>query len=887
MMQLLARLRSLWRGVRGRSDVEAEMNEEFAVHVEMRAADLERSGHSHADALRQARSEFGSPARYKEEARASRGLRRIDEFRFSWLDFKLGFRMLVRYPGLTIVGSLAMALAIAVGAAAFEIVTQLVWPKLPFPQGDRIVSLFSWDAAANRKEPRLSYDLNTWRRDLKLVQDLGAYRTMRRNLITDQGTGAPVLVAEISASAFRVTSTSAMLGRELIGADERAGAPPVVVVGYDVWQTLFSGDSSLIGRSVRLDNMPATIVGVMPKGFAFPALHGVWIPLRLAAVQHEPGAGPAISIFGRLAPGVRLAEAQAELAVIGQRTSADFPNTHEHLRPHVMGWAQDRSPVQCSTVSWTNCLSLVRAGLYTSNLVFIVFLLLICANVALLMFARAAARESEIVMRSALGASRGRIVTQLVAEALVLGAVAAVIGIAMAGVALKVVLRLIALEGEVPFWWHASLSLPSIVYAGVLTILGATVVGALPALKVTRGLGTQLRQVAAGAGGLQFGGIWTVVIVAQIALSVFLTGLAVYSVQLTARIASFDLRLPAHEYLSVRLAMADSIPSNIMQELKHRLLSDPAVTDVTFAGVLPGGYHEALTVEVDGETVETTSGHRAQTVSVDADFFETVAAPVLAGRGFQSGEFENDRNVVVVNEAFVQRVLGDRNAIGRRVRFLVSRTATNTWGPWHEIIGVVRQVGMTANPEQTTAGVYFPLRPGAASVHMAVHLRSRPESYAARLRSIALATEPTLRLDQVRRLDGIKDQEVRWYSIVTRATFGACALVLMLSLAGIYSIMSFTVSRRTREIGIRVALGADRRQLVGSILARSLAKVGSGIVIGVALFVFAAGGIKSLKVGLIVLAFTIVMTGVCILACIVPARRALAVQPTEALRAES
>lgn len=887
--ELLARVGSLWRGVRRRPDVEAEMSEEFRLHIELRAADLVRSGLSPHAALLRARREFGSTARYKDEARASRGLRSVDELRFSWLDFKLGFRMLARYPGLTVVGGLAMAVAIAIGAAAFEAITQIVRPTLPFPDGDRIVAIRNWDMAANRVQPSRVHDFAAWREQLGLVRDLGAYRTIERNLITGQGESAPIKLAEISASAFKLTGVAPLLGRFLVDADEQIGAPAVIVIGHDEWQTRFRGDSAVIGRKVRLGSVPATIVGVMPKGFAFPFSHSAWTPLRPIVASQARNAGPTVDVFGRLAPGVTLEQARAELSAAGRRAAADFPATHQHLRPHVGRYAESNSGISCSGMSWTRCLSLVRASLYSSNLIFAVLVALVCANVALLMFARAAARESEIIVRSALGASRGRIITQLVAEALVLGGFAAIVGIAVAGLALKVALRLIDYEGQIPFWWHASLSLPSVLYAVVLTVLGATIAGVLPALKVTRGLGARLRHVAAGAGGLQFGGVWTVVIVAQVALTVFAVATTVYIGQFSARVASFQLDFPAQEYLSVRLDMDDEIPPNTYRELGRRVLSEPGVAGVTFASQLPGGAHKVDYIEVDGVATPPW----VQTASVDADFFTAMKVPIVAGRGFLAGDFESDRHVLVANEAFVQRVLGGRHPISRRVRFHVSR---DQWGPWHEIIGVVQQLAMERHPEMSPAGLYFPLKAGASSVHMGVHLRQDPESFAPRLRSVATALEPNLRLHQLLRMDRIGDAAVRLYRLGVRILIGVSLLVLGLSLAGIYSIMSFAVSRRTREIGIRVALGADRRRIVASIFTRPLAQVAMGIVVGVFLSVMmlrgevrlsVAGGISVVQETVVVLAFTAAMLTVCMLACIVPTRRALRIQPTEALKSEA
>ena len=467
--RIIARARSLWRGVRGSSRLQAEMDEEFRLHQELRAADLVRDGLTLAAAARQARLEFGSTERFKDEGRRSRGLRRFDDLRVSWLDFKLGFRMLARYPGLTLVGGLAMAFAIWVGAATFELVTQVIRPTLPLPGGDRIVAIRNWDTEASRPESRALHDFVAWRDELKAVRELGAYRTLERNLITGDGHGEPVEVAEISASAFRLVRVAPLLGRSLIDADEQAGAPPVAVIGHDVWQARFGGDPAVVGQTVRFGSTRTTVVGVMPEGFAFPVAQSFWVPLRLNALDHARRDGPSIDIFGRLAPDATLQEAQAELTTLGKRAAADFPTTHARLVPQVMPYAR-------SVVDVTGWQSL---AVLSMNLPLALFLALVCGNVALLLFARAATRESEIVVRSALGASRGRIIMQLFAEALVLGGMAALVGLAAAGFGLRWAMSIVEAEflngDRLPFWFSDRLSPTTVLYAAALTVFGVVI----------------------------------------------------------------------------------------------------------------------------------------------------------------------------------------------------------------------------------------------------------------------------------------------------------------------------------------------------------------------------------------------------------------------------
>jgi putative ABC transport system permease protein len=344
-----------------------------------------------------------------------------------WLDLRLGGRMLVKYPGLTMVGGLAMAFAICVGTVIFAVLTMLVYPRLPLPAGERIVQIRNWDVAANGPEPRALHDFIVWRGGLRSITELGAWRDVTRNLIVAEGDARPVEVAEITASGFRIAAGAPLMGRVLVAADERAGVPPVAVLGYEVWRTRFGSDPDVLGRTVQLGNEYATVVGVMREGFAFPVSHELWMPLRTDLQDQAPRSGPAITVFGLLAPGVTLETAQAELTALGRRAAIERPATHEHLQPRVTSYAKLFSEPSAGDL-----------GILFSVYLFAVMLLvLVCGNIALLLFARAATRESELVVRSALGASRSRIVAQIFAEALVLGGVAAVVGLVAAQFVLR------------------------------------------------------------------------------------------------------------------------------------------------------------------------------------------------------------------------------------------------------------------------------------------------------------------------------------------------------------------------------------------------------------------------------------------------------------------
>ena len=687
------------------------------------------------------------------------------------------------------------------------------------------------------------------------------------------------------------------------------------MIGHDVWQTRFASDPAIVGRSVRLGTTEHTVVGVMPAGFAFPVAHNLWVPFRADPLAHARRQGPEIQLFGRLAPGATLAEAQAELTTLGTRAAAEFRDTHERLRPQVLPYA--RSVVD---VSGLHALALASA-----NVPVVLLLVLVFANVALLTFARAATRESEIVVRSALGASRGRITMQLFAEALVLGGLAAVAGLAAAGAGLRWVMRIVEGEilrgGKLPFWFDDRLSPATLLYDAALTLLGAVIAGVVPALKVTRGLATRLKQATAGGGGLQFGGLWTAVIVAQVAVTVAFPVTA-YVTRLDAvQIRSLDVGFEDAQYLSVRLEMdrepgpgagADTSRAafearfrRTYAELERRLLADPAVLGVAFADRLPRMYHPHRLVEVDDGGAAPLDprwpAYRVSSASVDRDFFDVLGTPIRAGRGFHAADLAADARAVVVNQSFVDNVLGGRNPIGRRVRYVAKEEAEprklKEPSAWYEIVGVVQDLGLSADRDPKVAGFYHPVAEGGAyPAQLAVHVAGRANAFVPRMRAVAAATDPTLRLYALTPIAAINEAELEFLDFWFRILLGVSAVAMTLSLAGIYAVMSFTVARRTREIGIRVALGANRRRVVAAVFRRPLAQVATGIVAGGSLLavtvlvgaLLSSGNGKALSLVQLgsIAAYAAGMLFVCLFACVVPTRRALRVEPTEALRAD-
>jgi putative ABC transport system permease protein len=893
-----------------------EVEEELAFHLEERVQENIARGMPPEDAHVAALERFGERERIRSECIELLGAerriqKRRERLRVSVLDLKLGLRMLVKYPGLTLVGGIAIAFAIWVGAAGYELMSQIVHPRLPLDQGDRVVGIRLAEDAGRPDAVWAFREVLLEGEGARSLTEIGGFQRVVRNLVVDGSRAGPIEVAEVTASAFRIARVPPLVGRTLVPADEIPGAPRVAVIGYGAWLNRFGGRPDAVGETVRLGREQVTVVGVMPEGFAFPATDDFWTPLRareLAGGAPEAAAG--IQIFGRLAPGHGIAAARAEASTIASQIAAELDVAEPGLVAEVLPY-----PRMINNVTGAAGTIMMTAV----NLFLLMLLVLACGNVALLMYARAASREGEIAVRSALGASRLRITSQLFVEALLLAGVAAAIGLLASRIALRSTLRMLAADsGALPFWFRAELSWQTIVYAIGLTLLAAAIAGILPALKVTnRELGGRLRRLGAGSGGYQFRGIWTVVIVAQVAVTLTFPALAFFAYRYVGEIRQMAVGIPSGEYLAARLeldppagalssaavspgALADELNARA-EELKRRLHSEPGVAAVAFASHLPRTLHAIDRIELDGWRLpggETSA--RVGRAAVDVDYFDALGTPVVAGRGFGAADLSAaEAPPVIVNQALVDELLGGRNPVGMRMRVLSYRydesgSPLMEPGVWREIVGVVANLGVLVggmDPKEG-AGFYTPARPGDLStLRMAVHAPAvgSPLSLAPLVRSVASSVDPALRLEEVVPLDEAASHMWLEMQFFARLIAIASAVALLLSLAAIYSVTAFAVARRTREIGIRTALGAAPPRIVSAILVRPLVQVGIGVTIGmVAVALIALGFLSeslSLRQYALIAGYGVAMLAVCALACVVPTRRALRVQPTEALRA--
>jgi predicted permease len=875
------------RGILRPGDGEHDFDEELEAHLAMATEDKIRQGLSPREARRRARIELGNLTQLREAGREARGLPWIGS---SWLDVKLGLRMLRKSWGLTLVAGLAMTVVIGLAAVASDVLAAFGAAELPLDEGDRVVALEIRDLEANEALGASPLDLERWSSEMRSLDDVGAFRTVERNLrrgeSSEPGREAEVVaVAEMSAAGFRLARVAPVLGRSILPDDQLPSADPVLVIGQAAWRSRFASDPEILGRRVRLDGTVHTIVGVMPEGFGFPVSHRFWTPLREGATSLA-GADDLL-VFARLGAGATIEQAQAELRGVGRVDrrweAADAPAREVALRvvPYATAFTGEIPP-------WMASLALVC---------FAFLLVPPCINVALLVYARTVTRQGEIAARCALGASRFHIVSQLFLEILVLAAGAGVIALGAARLVVRVIVADLEARGNsVPFWMEIGSSPRTALLVGALAVVAALLAGAVPALQAT---GSRMQSGLRSLGGqtpVRLGPVWTSMIVLQVACSFALLPTSVEMTWGTLRSGLLGPGFPADEYVTARL----ETEADRQAELVRHLTAEPTVASVTLSSSVPSE-EPWLRIETEGAGSARSAGGASPGLEIGGDrvvrvnhvdeaFFDVFEIPRLAGRAFGPADFAPGANAVLVNQSFVSDVLGGGNPLGRRIRYRSGdrEAAASETRPdrWFEIVGVVADLEKHAS-DQT---VYHPAPPGQApAVSLALRVRSDPTAAADALREVAWRLDPALRVSRVQTLDSIYRQHAVGNYVGAAGLVAATLSVLLLSAAGIYALLSFTVNRRRKEIGIRAALGARPWRLVAAIFGRAMGRIGLGAAGGVAVallvgYLVPVADMGGWEVPGVIPSAAAFVGLIALLALLGPARRSLRVDPVQELR---
>jgi putative ABC transport system permease protein len=812
-----------------------------------------------------------------------------------------------------------MAVAIAIGSSSFALVRTLTAKWLPEDDAHRIVRLENVDVEDGSPAWKTTlYDLSLWRRGLGGVEELGAYRAWSRNVVFPDGRIDRGLVVEMAASAFRAVRAAPFMGRMLEDADERPDAPPVAVISYAAWRNRFQSDARVIGRSVSLGGTPHTVVGVMREGFEFPYGEQIWTPLTLRPEDYPAGDAPDLQVVARMAPASTVEGVQAELDALGAALAASQPETHATIRARVLPFASRHSPQELWVI-W---------GMQAMTALIV---LIIGINVAILVYARTANRIGEIAIRTALGGSRARVVVQLFSEALVLSSLAAAAGLAAGQYALSALHRYLTffVGDEVPYWYTFRLDAPTVAYVAGLTVVAAVIVGVLPALKATgRRVQATLQRVTSSGSGLLLGRSWTALIVTQVAIAVWVLPFALSNLDglVTRRGEAVELRTSDFvtatlelERKSLGTTAAESTEDfraryrDLHAEVVRRVQADPTVAQVVRTNGPPVSASLGV-VAVEGpvpplsfddgrpvgmftaeavlkSTILPRPRNSVAAARVDAVFFDAFGVPILAGRAFGAADVSSEPSTAIVNRRFAEEIFHGTDPLGRRIQVqsLYCLDACDE-APWLEIVGIVPDFPSDYGASAPVATVYQPL--GDEELYpFTLNVRgasTSPEAFANRLREIALSVDPMLSFRSIARLDEAIENNGSGLRLLSLILTLLPLSALLLSAAGIAALMAFTVDQRRREIGIRIALGADGRHVLSSVLSRAALQIGAGVFVGLAIVTFRMWDDNWLNVrGAQLLASVVAVVAMVGLgATLGPARRGLRIHPTEALKGE-
>jgi predicted permease len=780
-------------------------------------------------------------------------------------------------------------LALGLGATLFmfTVVKGYMLAPLPYPQGDRIMFLSrtnSLQGVDGMGVPAREY--LEWQQSQESFAALGAYYT--NNVTLADGEGAErVRGAFVTPSTFDVVQVEAHLGRTLLPRDGMPGAPWVIVLGYDVWQHRYAGDPAILGKTIRATGVPATVVGVMPDGFQFPSLEQVWIPLKLELSDFGGGANRYLDTVGRLRPDVTLNQARAEFAILSTTIGETYPESR--------GFTATIEPFQHAYVTpATRTVILAMAG-------GVLFLLLIaCSNVANLLLARTTSRQRDVALRTALGAGRGHIVADVLVESLLLVIGGSIIGYFLADLALELTRRAyVAADVYQPFWVVLEIDNTALLMAAATALASALVAGLIPALRAVRtDVNEYLKGGTSCGGGTEPRSAFALV-AGQIALSCILllcAGLMIRTVQsLEERPLGISNRNLLTGSIDLPFTRYPDKASwyRFYDELAARLRAEPNIVDATVASSYPGLNSWSATYRT--RTTDVAADRplpMAQYVSAMDNYADMLGMKLIRGRWFDERDHPESELVTIVDNRFASQVLGPEDPIGKQIAFAPGRPAEPP-SEWRTIIGVTESTFMGRIDSVDRPAILVPLRQEPyVFMKVAIHAIGNPLLLAATLRDTVSAIDPEVAVFWIRTYDNwvwAGNFESRSVSIVF-SVFGVVALLL--AGAGIYGVLSYSVVQRTREIGLRRALGAANGRVLTLVLGQGLRQlvigIGVGLILGVIFARLLAGwlyGVTPLDPATLATIVPI-LTIVALLASLLPALRAIRMSPTDALRSE-
>ena len=794
-------------------------------------------------------------------------------------------RHLLKRPGISALAVIALGLGIGLTTTMFSIVNGVVLRGLPFEQADRIVIVGAYDK--KRPEPPRAGGLSVVDYvDVKAAQrsfeELAAAFTFEgaAALLGPDGIPLRYEVARLTPNTLHLLRVAPIKGRAFTEADAQPGAEKVALIAESIWTAQFQSDPEIVGRQIHVNGDPTLIVGVMPASFGFPEHHRLWLPLAI-----DPGAAPpdyALEAFGRLRAGTSIASANAELAAIAASLPASRPDNKD-TGLMAQGYIERKVPSRTAATFWTMLAAVFGV------------LLIACVNVANLQLARAADRTRDVAIRLALGAGRGRIVREFLVEGLLLSSAGGLLGLVIARVGLALVWRNIA-DPTTPFWIRFDIDVRVLLFTTLLTVFAAVASSLIPALRATRGGPNDvLKDEGRGATGLRVGRFSRALVIAQVALSFGLlmaSGLVIKSIVNTSLI-SIPFRtdvLTGRLDLSGEAYKDDAVLRQILERIRQRVAAVPGVSSVSFADSVPG--FAMASIEIDGQPVIEGSGAQSSEIlAVEPNYLDVMGLRVTSGRGIRPEDRGGADLVALVSDDFAARYFPGESPIGHRFR---SRRSGGTPAPWRTIVGTVPPLGNPAARERdhnATAFLPFDQRPFRYP-EMVVAGPDEAQPPVAAIRRAVAEIDQTIVIDRFTTVKGRYDERT-WPIRAFGGLFSAFGIsAMLLASAGLYGVMAFTVRRRTAEIGIRMALGADRARILRMVVRQGMVLLGIGLVLGAGLGVFLSTQLTQLLFnvqpldGPVIVTTFLVLVASGLAASVVPARRAAAVDPLIALRTE-
>jgi predicted permease len=791
-------------------------------------------------------------------------------------------RSLRQQPGLSIVAVVALGLGIGLTALMFSIIQGAFLRGLPFPEADRILALGTVRTGDSQVDQGTQqHDFDDWRRVQESFEIFGAYYAGTINVSDGRGPAERFDGAFLTASAFEAISATPFRGRLFRESDEVPGAAKVALLSHGLWTRRYLADEQIVGRTIRVNGQPTTVVGIMPEGFAFPTNATIWVPLTLSLEASRKGEATELLVFGRLASTATLDTANAEFASLSKRQAETYPTTNalrsSLVRPFISSFI---GPDVTSTM-------------YTMLGAVFGVMLIACANVANLLIARTSVRTREMAIRTAIGATRAHIVKQVLTDTLLLALAGTTLGLVIAQTGIVIFNRAI-IDTDPPFWIDIRIDGLVLLFTVGLAMIATLAAGLLPALQASRmDVNEILKDESRGSSGAKVGRLSRALVIGEIAVSCGLLVASGLAIQSIINLRTTDFGFPAHEIFTTRMGLFDTTypdaatKGRFYRDLRERVLAIPGVTGVTMATDLPATGAGGTTFALPGQTYTREEDYPSSArVSISPGFFDTFTRPIVRGRDFTDADTADSPRVVIINESFARKYFANTDPLGRTLT--LGRTAD---APVVTVVGIAPDVYLGDILQREPEGLYVPLaQEPARFVSLAVRGPADVMSLASPVRQAVAAVDPDLPIYWVRTLEAWVAED-NWHFSVFGGLFSVFGVAaLFLATVGLYGVMSFSVSRRTQEIGVRMALGADRGRVLRLVLSQGAWQIGLGLVFGTAL----ALGLSQLLTVMFFgvepfdpLVFGVVITTlvvVAVLACLIPARRAMQVSPLTALR---